>query len=68
MLRVEPWLDSCRRRLDFGEFLRIAAAWTAAWFCLFGSLVLIIKLLIPALWPHALWLSGLTIPLMIFAW
>eukprot|EP00913_Durusdinium_trenchii_P028372 g26600.t1 len=68
MMKVDPWLDCCRRRLDFGEFLRVAAEWLAAWLCVFGTLILIVKLFVPSMWPHVLWIAGVTVPVMYFAW
>ncbi|GAB4141746.1 MAG: hypothetical protein Tsb009_11630 [Planctomycetaceae bacterium] len=68
MIPVQDWLDCCRRRLDFGEFLRVTAEWIAGWLCLFGSMVIVVKLFQPALWPHVLWLSIATIPITVFSW
>lgn len=64
----DRWISRHLRRLHFGQFLQRAAEWMAAYLFAFGSLVLIVKLLLPGLWPHVLWLALGALPVTIAAW
>jgi hypothetical protein len=64
----DRWIARHLRRLHFGQFLQRAAEWMAVYLFAFGSLVLIVKLLLPGLWPHVLWLGLGAVPVTIAAW
>jgi hypothetical protein len=64
----DRWIQRHLRRLHFGQFLQRAGEWVGGYLCVFGSLVLIVKLLVPALWPHVLWLGLGAIPAAAVAW
>lgn len=64
----DKWVKRCLNRLHIGQFLERAAEWLATFLITFGCLVLIVKLLLPDLWPHVLWVSILAIPCTVAAW
>lgn len=64
MFDVHRYLTGLRRRLFVGEFLHLAAGWLAGFLVLMGVAVLSVKLFAPQLWPHVLWFSLLTVPLL----
>ncbi|MEX0703899.1 MAG: hypothetical protein WD069_17500 [Planctomycetales bacterium] len=68
MITAERWVARQMRRLRLGAFLERAAEWLAAYFFVFGGIVLVAKLAAPALWPHVSWLGLLAIPVLVGAW
>lgn len=68
MATAELWVERQLRRLRLGAFLERAAEWLAAFLFVFGGAVLIVKLAVPSLWPHVLWLGLLAIPVLAGAW
>jgi hypothetical protein len=64
----DRWITRHLRRLHFGQFLQRAAEWMAVYLFAFGSLVLVVKLFLPGLWPQVLWLGLGAIPVTIAAW
>jgi hypothetical protein len=51
----DQWIRRHLRRLRFGQFLHRAGEWVGGYLFAFGAIVLIVKVLIPSLWPHVLW-------------
>jgi len=64
----DRWIDRYLARVRWGEYLQRAAEWFAAFLFCFGGAVLIVRLWIPAWWPHVLWLGLGAIPAGIGAW
>lgn len=64
----DRWIDRCRSRLRFGEFLRSAADWLAVYLFVFGAAILLIKLVVPEFWPRAIWLCIGSVPVALAAW
>ncbi len=64
----EVWIDRYLRRVHWGQFLQRAAEGMAGYLFLVGSIVLVVKLFVPALWPQALWLGCGTFLVAIIAW
>lgn len=54
----DQWIRRHLRRLRFGQFLHHAGEWVGGYLFAFGALVLIVKVLIPSLWPHVLWAAA----------
>ena len=67
-MSFDRWTRKYLHRLLFGQFLKTSAEWLGVFLLTFGSLVLLVKLLIPALWPNVLWLGLGAIPATIAAW
>ncbi|MCA8985050.1 MAG: hypothetical protein R3C12_24135 [Planctomycetaceae bacterium] len=62
------WIQRHWRRLQWGQFLGVSADYLAMCLVGLGSAILLVKLFLPQLWPHALWL-GLALCLVPFlAW
>ena len=68
MSQMDHWIDRYLRRLQFGIFLHRVADWLAVFLFTFGTSVLIVKLLLPQLWPHVLWLGLVMLPVGLAAW
>ena len=68
MSSADKWIDQCLKRVRIGEFLRRAAEFGAVFLFSFGTIVLTVKLLIPQLWPHVLWVALCAIPTAFAAW
>lgn len=68
MTARERWLRRNLFRLHLGQFLRCAGDALSVYLCAFGTAVLFAKLLIPALWPHVLWMSLGVLPIIAWAW
>lgn len=49
MIAADRWIDRHLRRLEFGRFLQGLAPWMAGYLFLVGSVVLLVKLLAPAM-------------------
>ena len=64
----DRWVQRYVRRIGVGEFLRDAGEWLAGFCFVFGSIVLLVKLRMPNLWPHVLWLIAVAVPITCFAW
>lgn len=64
----DRWITRHLRRLRMGQFLQRAGEWLAGFLILFGMVVLLTRRLVPALWPHVLWLSVAAVPAALFAW
>jgi hypothetical protein len=62
------WIERFHRRLTWGAFLRRAAEFLAAFLFVFGTAVLIVRLFVPELWPHVLWLGCGAVPATAAAW
>lgn len=60
---LERFVARFRLRTRVGEFLRSAAEGLAIFLCVFGGLVLLVKLALPALWPNVLWTLAAAVPL-----
>ena len=67
-MKFETWIDGYARRLHFGLYLQRLAQSLAVFLFVFGSMVLVVKLLLPGLWPAVLWLSLAAAPAAIAAW
>ena len=68
MSPMDRWIERHLRRLAFGRFLERAADALAVFLFVFGTAVLVVKLLVPALWPHVLWLAAAVVPVGLAAW
>jgi hypothetical protein len=68
MTARERWIERHLRRLHWGQFLQRAVEWLAVFLFVFGTTVLIVKLMVPALWPHVLWLAAGAVPVAVAAW
>ncbi|MBX3438748.1 MAG: hypothetical protein KF861_14735, partial [Planctomycetaceae bacterium] len=68
MTARDRWIDRHLRRLHFGQFLQRAVEWLAVYLFAFGTAVLIVKLMLPALWPHVLWVAAGVVPVTVAAW
>lgn len=64
----DRWVLKYSRRLNLGEFLRVAAEWLAGFCFVFGSVVLFAKLRLPMLWPNVLWFAVASVPVTAVAW
>src|SRR5262245_21977660 len=64
----DRWIRRHLARLHFGQFLQRAAEWVGGFLFVFGSLVLLVKLLAPSLWPEVLWLGLGAGPATVAAW
>jgi hypothetical protein len=53
---VDRWVKRYVARLQFGEFLKAAADLGTVFLLALGGIVLAVKLALPVLWPHVLWL------------
>lgn len=67
-MSFDRWTRKYLNRLLFGQFLKTAAEWLGAFLLAFGTIVLLVKLMVPSLWPNVLWLGLASIPLTIAAW
>lgn len=67
-MSFQLWTRKFLRRLRIGQFLQVAAEWLAIFLLSYGSLVLLVKLAFPALWPHVLWIGLGAFPLAFLAW
>jgi hypothetical protein len=65
---LERWVARFRLRTQIGEFLRSAAEGMAIFLCVFGGLVLLVKLALPAFWPNVLWTLCTAVPLSAAIW
>lgn len=68
MTTRDQWVDHYLRKVRFGQFLHRSAEWLAAYLFTFGTAVLIVKLMIPQLWPHVLWMALGLLPAIGMAW
>ena len=68
MTAADRWIERYLKRLAFGLFLQRFAVWFAGFLFVFGSAVLVVKLLVPAFWPHVLWLALASIPVTFVVW
>lgn len=68
MNSIDHWIERCWRRLQYGQFMHRFSELLAGFLFAFGTLVLFVKLLLPAFWPHVLWLALLVLPLVFAAW
>ena len=68
MSTCDRWIQRHLARLHFGQFLHLAAEWVGGFLLVFGSIVLLVKLLAPALWPEVLWLGVGAVPATGAAW
>ncbi len=65
---LERWVARFRLRTQIGEFLRSAAEGLAIFLCVFGGLVLLVKLALPTFWPNVLWTLCTAVPLSAVIW
>jgi hypothetical protein len=68
MNSIDRWVERCWRRLRFGQFLQRLGELLAGFLFVFGTVVLLVKLLRPDFWPHVLWLGLGAMPLAVSAW
>lgn len=68
MVPLQSWIDRFHSRIRLGEFLHRAADGLALFLFVMGTAVLGVRLGLPQLWPHVLWLAIGTIPIGIWAW
>jgi len=68
MSSADKWIDRFLKRVRIGEFLKRAADFGAVFLFSFGTIVLIVKMLIPGMWPHVLWLAAFAVPVAYAAW
>ncbi len=68
MTARDRWIDRHLRRLHLGQFLQRAVEWVAVYLFFFGTTVLVVKLMVPALWPHVLWVASGAVPVTVMAW
>lgn len=64
----ERWIRRHLRLLRLGQFLERAGEWLAGFLIAFGLAVLLSKRLVPAAWPHVLWVLAFAAPLLGVAW
>ena len=64
----DQWIRRHLRRLRFGQFLHHAGEWVGGYLFAFGAVVLIVKVLIPSLWPHVLWAAAGALVCLLAAW
>ena len=62
MTARDRWIDRHLRRLHLGQFLQRAVECVAVYLFFFGTTVLVVKLMVPALWPHVLWVATGEVP------
>jgi hypothetical protein len=67
-MSFDRWTRKYLQRLLFGQFLKTSAEWLGAFLLSFGTIVLLVKLTMPSLWPNVLWLGLGAIPVSIAAW
>lgn len=65
---MNRWIELFQRRVMLGEFLHRAADALTVFLFVFGTLVLTVRLVLPQLWPHVLWLGVGAVPVAIVAW
>lgn len=63
----DRWIERHLRRLHLGQFLQRAGELLAGFLLAFGTAVLLVKLLVPGLWPHVLWLGLGAVPVLVAA-
>ncbi len=68
MLPMNRWIELFQRRVLLGEFLHRAADALAIFLFVFGTAVLTVRLTLPGLWPHVLWLAAGAVPVAAGAW
>lgn len=68
MTSMDRWVERHQRRMAFGLFLERAADWLVGFFFVFGTAVLVVKLLAPGLWPNVLWIALAVLPVSVAAW
>ncbi|MDB5336912.1 MAG: hypothetical protein JWN70_2531, partial [Planctomycetaceae bacterium] len=65
---MNRWIEQFQRRVLLGEFLHRAADALAIFLFVFGTIVLTVRLAVPQLWPHVLWLAAGAVPVAAVAW
>lgn len=65
---MNRWIEQFQRRVLLGEFLHRAADALAIFLFVFGTSVLAVRLAVPQLWPHVLWLAAGAVPVAAVAW
>ncbi len=65
---MNRWIEQFQRRVLLGEFLHRAADALAIFLFTFGTIVLTVRLAVPQLWPHVLWLAAGAVPVAAGAW
>ncbi len=68
MTNRDRWISKHLRRLHFGQFLQRSGEWLAGFLFLYGTLILLTRILWPQLWPEVLWAGFLAVPALIGAW
>jgi hypothetical protein len=68
MTARERWIERHLRRLHWGQFLQRAVEWLTVYLFVFGTTVLVVKLMAPGLWPHVLWVAAGIVPVLLLAW
>lgn len=67
-MSVDRWTQKFLNRLRIGQFLQTSAEWLGIFFLSFGTIVLLVKLTLPMLWPYVLWLGLGAFPIAAAAW
>ena len=68
MLPMNRWIEQFQRRIVIGEFVHRVADGLAIFLFVWGTLVLGVRLAVPQLWPHVLWLMIGAFPVAAVAW
>lgn len=64
----QRWISRHWKRLQWGQFLGDCADRLAFFFIVVGCLILLVKLFLPDLWPHAIWLFAIVPLVPLLAW
>ncbi len=68
MLNSQHWIERHWRRLQWGQFLGVLADQLAMTLIALGGVILLVKLFLPPLWPHVLWLFAGLLLVPVFSW
>jgi len=68
MPQWQRWINRFQTRVLWGQFLHFAADGLALFLFIFGTLVLVVRLLLPGLWPEVLWVLAGVAPIAGLAW
>src|SRR4051812_31133430 len=68
MYPMNRWIERFHTRILWGEFLHRVANGLVIYLFVFGTAVLTVRLTLPQLWPHVLWLAAGAVPVAAWAW